>query len=62
MDKYKTSWSFHSYDSMVKQCYLNLPEDMDEEHPLYLENINKRQEYDELLMQSTVKYPTWYSE
>ncbi len=28
---------------------------------LYLENIKKRQDHDEKLMQSKDKYPTWYS-
>ncbi len=46
---------------MVEQCYLNLPEHMVEEDPLDLENIKERQDHDENLMQSTVKYPTWYS-
>jgi hypothetical protein len=33
-DKNKSSLSFHSSDSSVKQFYLNLPEDMVEDNPL----------------------------
>ncbi len=53
--------SSHIYDSTVEQCYLNLPEDMVEDNPFNLENIKKRHYHDEKLMQSTVKYPEWYS-
>ncbi len=38
----KPRLSSHIYDSTVEQCYLNLPEDMVEDNPLDLENINKR--------------------
>jgi hypothetical protein len=34
---------------------------MVEDNPLDLENINERQDHDEKLMQSTVKYPEWYT-
>jgi hypothetical protein len=60
-DKNKSSLSFHSSDYMVEQCYLNLPDDMVEDNPLDLEKIKERQDHDEKLMQSTVKYPAWYS-
>ncbi len=57
----KPTLSSYTYDSTVKQCYLNLPEDMVEDNPLDLENIKERQYHDEKLMQSAVKYPEWYS-
>ena len=58
----KPRFSSHSYDwSTVEQCYPNLPEDMFEDNPLDLENIKERQDHDEKLMQSAVKYPEWYS-
>jgi hypothetical protein len=57
----KPRFSSNIYDSTVKQCYLNLPEDMVEDNPLDLENIKERQDHDEKLMQSVVKYPEWYS-
>jgi hypothetical protein len=34
---------------------------MVEDNPLDLENIKKRQDHDEKLMQSAGKYPEWYS-
>jgi hypothetical protein len=34
---------------------------MVEDNPLDLENIKERQVYDEKLMQSTIKYPEWYT-
>jgi hypothetical protein len=34
---------------------------MVEDSPLDLENIKERQDYDEKLMQSAVKYPEWYN-
>jgi hypothetical protein len=34
---------------------------MVEDNPLDWENIRERQDHDEKLMQSTVKYPEWYS-
>jgi hypothetical protein len=34
---------------------------MVEDNPLDLENIKERQDHDEKLMQSTVKYPEWYT-
>jgi hypothetical protein len=37
----KSSLAFHSADSMVEQCYLNLPEDMVENNPLDLESSKK---------------------
>ncbi len=43
-DKNTSLLSFHFYDSMVEQCYLNLPEDMIEDNPLDLENIKERQD------------------
>jgi hypothetical protein len=57
----KSRLSYHMYDSTVEQCNLNLPEDMVEDNPLDLENIKERQDHDEKLMQSMVKYPEWYS-
>ncbi len=57
----KPRFSSHSYDSTVEQCYPNLPEDMFEDNPLDLENIKERQDHNENLMQSAVKYPRWYS-
>jgi hypothetical protein len=49
----------HIYDSNAEQCYLNLSEDMVEDHPLDLEMIKERQDHDEKLTQSAVKYPEW---
>jgi hypothetical protein len=49
------------YDSVVEQCYLNLPKDMVADNPLDIKNIKERQHHDEKLMQLTVKYPEWYS-
>jgi hypothetical protein len=57
----KPKLSSYTYDSTVKQCYLNLPKCMVEDNPLNLENIKERQDHDEKLMQSTVKYPEWYT-
>jgi hypothetical protein len=57
-DRNKSALSCHIYDSTVKQCYINLPEDMVEDNPSDLENIKERQDHDEKLMQFTVKYPT----
>ncbi len=57
----KPRFSSHSYDSTVEQCYPNLPEDMFEDNPFDLENIKEKQDHDEKLMQSAVKYPEWYS-
>jgi hypothetical protein len=34
---------------------------MVEDNPLGLENIKERQDHDEKLMRSTVKYPEWYT-
>jgi hypothetical protein len=36
----------HIYDLTVEQCYLNLPENMVEDNPLDLENIEERQNHD----------------
>ncbi len=55
----KSLFSYHIYDSTVKQCYLNLPDDMVGDNPLDMENIKERQDHDEKLMQSMVMYPTW---
>jgi hypothetical protein len=49
------------HNNIVEQCYFNLPEDMVEDNPLDLENIQERQDEDYRLIQSTVKHPTWYS-
>ncbi len=46
---------------MVEQCNPNLPEDMVEDNSLDLDNIKERQDHDEMLMQTIVKYPPWYS-
>jgi hypothetical protein len=52
----------HFYNSTVKQCYLNLPEDIVDDNLLDLENIKERQHHDEKFIQSTDKCPTsWYS-
>jgi hypothetical protein len=51
----------HICNSTVKQCYLNLPEVMDKDNPLDLENIEESQDHDEKLMHSKVKCLTWYS-
>jgi hypothetical protein len=56
-DQNKPKLSSHTYDSTVEQCYLNLPKDMVKDSPLDLENIKERQDHDEKLMQSAVKYP-----
>ena len=49
------------HNDTAEKCYLNLPEDMVKDNPLDLENIKKRQDKDDNLMQSTVRHPTWYS-
>jgi hypothetical protein len=51
----------YTYDATVEQCYLNLPKNMVKDNPFDLENIKERQDYDEKLMKSTVKYPEWYT-
>jgi hypothetical protein len=56
----KPRLSSHINDPTIKQCNLNLPEDMVEDNPLDLENINERQDHDMKHMQSVVKYPEWY--
>jgi hypothetical protein len=61
MNKTNPGFSSHSYDATVGQCYTNLPEDMFDDNPLDLENIKERQDHDEKLTQSVVKYPEWYS-
>ena len=60
-EQHKPKLLSYTYDSTVEQCYLNLPKDMVEDNPLDLENIKERQDHDEKLMQSTVKYPEWYT-
>jgi hypothetical protein len=57
----KPTFSSHIYDSTVEQCYPNLSEDMVEDNPFDLENTKERQDDDEKLMQSTLKYPEWYN-
>jgi hypothetical protein len=57
----KPKLSSYTYDSTIEQCYLNLPEDMVEDNHLDQEIIKERQDHDEKLMQSTVKYPEWYT-
>ena len=47
-------------DSNVEHCSLNLPEDMVEDKPLDLENINEKQNKDDDLSQSLARHPTWY--
>jgi hypothetical protein len=59
--KCSETMSSHIYDFAVEQCYLNLSEDMVEDNPMDLENIKERQDHDEKLMQSTLKYLEWYS-
>ncbi len=41
-DKNKSLLALHFSDSTIEQCYLNLPEDMNEENPLELENIKEK--------------------
>ncbi len=48
----------HFCDSNAKHCYLNLPEDMVEDNPLDLENIQEKQDEDNDLQQSLTKHPT----
>jgi hypothetical protein len=45
----------------INATYCYLPTDMEEDNPLDLENIKEKQDHDEKLMQSAVKYPEWYS-
>ena len=42
-------------------CYLNLPEDMVEDNPLDIENIEEKQDEGNELQQSATKHPEWYS-
>ncbi len=51
----------HSRDSNAEHCYLNLPEDMVEDNPFYLENIKEKQDEDNDLQQSLTRHPDWYS-
>ena len=51
----------HVCDSNVEHCYLYLPGDMVEDHPLDLENIKEKQDEDNDLSQSLLRHPTWYS-
>jgi hypothetical protein len=51
----------HFCDPNAENCYLNLPGDMVEDHPLDLENIKEKQDEDNDLQQSLTKHPTWYS-
>jgi hypothetical protein len=60
-DQNKPKLLSHTYDSTVEQCYLNLPPKMVEDIPLDLENIKERQDHDEKLIQSAVKYPERYT-
>jgi hypothetical protein len=46
LDKNTSLLSFHLYDSMVEDCYLDLP-DMVEDNPLDLEDIKESQDNDE---------------
>jgi hypothetical protein len=51
-----------SNDGSIKdQCYLNLPEDMVEDNPLDIENIEEKQGEDNDLQQSAIRHPEWYS-
>jgi hypothetical protein len=60
MTQYNQNHCHHNVT--VKQCYLNLPEDMVEDNPSDLENIKEKQDEDDRrLTQSTVKHPPWYS-
>ena len=47
--------------SINDQCYLNLPEDMEEDNPLDIENIKEKQDEDNDLQQSATRHPEWYS-
>jgi hypothetical protein len=42
-------------------CYLNLPEDMEEDNPLDIENIKEKQDQDDVLQQSAIRHPECYS-
>ena len=41
-------------------CYLNLPEDMEEENPLDIENIKEKQNQDDVLQQSAIRHHECY--
>ena len=47
--------------SKLDHCYLNLPEDMEEDNPLNIENIKEKQDQDDLLQQAAIKHPECYS-
>jgi hypothetical protein len=62
LDENKSLLAFPFYDDFtVKQCNLNLPEDMVGDNSLDLENIKERQDHGEKLMQLAIKYPELYS-
>ena len=47
-DTHSLAYNGHNHfcDSNAEHCYLNLPEDMVEGNPLYLENIKEKQDED----------------
>jgi hypothetical protein len=51
----------HFYDSNAEHCYLSLLEDMVEDNPLDLENIEEKQDEDNDLHQLLTKHSTRYS-
>jgi hypothetical protein len=51
----------HLCDINATHCYLNLRTDMEEDNPLYIENIKEKQDEDNDLQQTATKHPEWYS-
>ena len=45
----------------IDHCYLNLSENMIENNPLSMENINEKQDQYADLQQSATRHPEWYS-
>jgi hypothetical protein len=43
-----------------KECYLNIPDDMVDINPLYMENIKKHQDTDDALLKHAAKYADQY--
>ena len=44
-------------DINANHCYLNLPTDMEEDNPLFIENIKEKQDEDNDLQQAATKHP-----
>ena len=49
------------YSFCPNRCYLNLPEDMEEDNPLNIENIKEKQDQDDVLQQSAIRHLECYS-